>query len=140
MEYYTADGTAFDMLVSLFEGTPFNVGDIDEEFQVVKTISSQEPLYKREALFLIAAAYQAEVQFNKFTVSLVKRRGNNKGFYFAYSKNIKGVTRVVNARKRINGQPIVSYSLSAVMLEKLLGADESFETGDTVKSMTQGWG
>ena len=133
MDYFTSDGTAFDMLLELLSGTEFNIDFVDDEFNVVKTISAQEALVKRDALFLIAAAYNAEIVFNKFSVSLVKRRGGNKGFYFAYRKNIKNISRIVDGRKRVNNQPTVSYSLSAALLEELLGDEEYFEVGDVVK-------
>ena len=96
------------MLLELLSGTEFNIDFVDDEFNVAKTISAQEALVKRDALFLIAAAFNAEVVFNKFSVSLVKRRGGNKGFYFAYRKNIKNISRIVDGRKRVNNQPTVS--------------------------------
>ena len=133
MDYFTSDGTAFDMLLELLSGTEFHIGFIDDEFNVVKTISAQEPLVKRDALFLIAAAFNAEVVFNRFSVSLVKKRGANKGLYFAYRKNIKNISRIVDGRKRINNQPTVSYSLSVALLKELLGEEEDFEVGDVVK-------
>lgn len=133
MEYFTADGTAFDMLLQLLSGTEFNIGFVDDDFNVVKTISAQEPLVKRDALFLIAAAFNAEIVFNKFSVSLVKKRGANKGLYFAYRKNIKNISRIVDGRKRVNNQPTVSYSLSVALLKELLGEEEDFEVGDVVK-------
>ncbi len=133
MDYFTSDGTAFDMLLELLSGTEFNIDFVDDEFNVVKTISAQEALVKRDALFLIAAAYNAEVVFNKFSVSLVKKRGANKGFYFAYRKNIKNISRIVDGRKRVNNQPTVSYSLSVALLKELLGEEEDFEVGDVVK-------
>ena len=133
MDYFTSDGTAFDMLLQLLSGTEFNIDFVDDEFNVVKTISAQETLAKRDALFLIAAAFNAEVVFNKFSVSLVKKRGANKGLYFAYRKNIKNISRIVDGRKRINNQPTVSYSLSVALLKELLGEEEDFEVGDVVK-------
>lgn len=133
MDYFTSDGTAFDMLLELLSGTEFNIDFVDDEFNVVKTISAQEPLVKRDALFLIAAAFNAEIVFNKFSVSLVKKRGANKGFYFAYRKNIKNISRIVDGRKRVNNQPTVSYSLSVALLKELLGEEEDFEVGDVVK-------
>jgi hypothetical protein len=133
MEYFTSDGTAFDMLLELLSGTEFNIDFVDDDFNVVKTISAQESLVKRDALFLIAAAYNAEIVFNRFSVSLVKKRGANKGLYFAYRKNIKNISRIVDGRKRVNNQPTVSYSLSVALLKELLGEEEDFEVGDVVK-------
>src|SRR5690606_23217879 len=99
MEYFTSDGTAFDMLLELLSGTEFHIGFIDDEINVIKTISAQEPLVKRDALFVMAAAFNADDVFNKFSVSLVQKLGVNKGIYFAYRKNIKNISRSEVGRK-----------------------------------------
>ena len=139
LEYFTSDGVAYFMLEELLQGTEFTVGEVSEEFDsIVKTISIQEPLHRRDVLFIIAAVLGGEIEFNKFSISLLKRRGEDRGFAFRYKKNIQGISRIVNAREKVNGQPVVSYTVDAPLLETLLGEDEHYETGDTVKVFDSG--
>jgi len=137
LDYYTADGTAKQMLETLLRDTAFTVGDVDTS--EVKTVSIQEKQNKKDILYAIASVFGLELKFDKFVISLVKR-GSDNGVQFRYRRNIKGITRIVDGRNKIDGQPSIAYELDAVMLEQLFGDSEHFELGDTVKVYDEGLG
>ena len=114
------------------------MGSIGRIWQYGKNNFYIRTLHRRDVLFIIAAAFGGEIEFNKFSISLLKRRGEDRGFAFRYKKNIQGISRIVNAREKINGQPVVSYTVDAPLLETLLGKDEHFETGDTIRVYDSG--
>lgn len=137
LDYYTADGTATQMLQALLTDTAFTVGDV--ETSEVKTVSIQEKQNKKDILYAIASVFGLELKFEKFVISLVKR-GSDNGVQFRYRRNIKGITRIVDGRNKVDGQPSIAYELDAVMLEQLFGDSEHFELGDTVKVYDEGLG
>jgi len=137
LDYYTADGTAKQMLETLLSDTAFTVGDVDTS--EVKTVSIQEKQNKKDILYAIASVFGLELKFEKFVINLVKR-GSDNGVQFRYRRNIKGITRIVDGRNKIDGQPSIAYELDAVMLEQLFGDSEHFELGDTVKVYDEGLG
>lgn len=137
LDYYTVDGTATQMLETLLSDTDFTVGDVDTS--EVKTVSIQEKQNKKDILYAIASVFGLELKFEKFKINLVKR-GSDNGVQFRYRRNIKGITRIVDGRNKIDGQPSVAYELDAVMLEQLFGETEHFELGDTVRVYDEGLG
>lgn len=137
LDYYTADGTATQMLETLLSDTDFTVGDVDTS--EVKTVSIQEKQNKKDILYAIASVFGLELKFEKFKINLVKR-GSDNGVQFRYRRNIKGITRIVDGRNKVDGQPSIAYGLDAVMLEQLFGDSEHFELGDTVRVYDEGLG
>lgn len=137
LDYYTVDGTATQMLQALLTDTAFTVGDV--ETSEVKTVSIQEKQNKKDILYAIASVFGLELKFDKFAISLVKR-GSDNGVQFRYRRNIKGITRIVDGRNKVDGQPSIAYELDAVMLEQLFGDSEHFELGDTVRVYDEGLG
>ncbi len=137
LDYYTVDGTATQMLETLLSDTDFTVGDV--ETSEIKTVSIQEKQNKKDILYAIASVFGLELKFDKFVISLVKR-GSDNGVQFRYRRNIKGITRIVDGRNKIDGQPSIAYELDAVMLEQLFGETEHFELGDTVRVYDEGLG
>ena len=137
LDYYTADGTATQMLETLLSDTAFTVGDV--ETSEIKTVSIQEKQNKKDILYAIASVFGLELKFEKFVISLVTR-GSDNGVQFRYRRNIKGITRIVDGRNKVEGQPSIAYGLDAVMLEQLFGDSEHFELGDTVKVYDEGLG
>ena len=137
LDYYTADGTATQMLETLLSDTAFTVGDV--ETSEVKTVSIQEKQNKKDILYAIASVFGLELKFEKFKINLVKR-GSDNGVQFRYRRNIKGITRIVDGRNKVDGQPSIAYGLDAVMLEQIFGKSEHFELGDTVRVYDEGLG
>lgn len=137
LDYYAADGTATQMLETLLSDTAFTVGDV--EISEIKTVSIQEKQNKKDILYAIASIFGLELRFDKFVISLVKR-GSDNGVQFRYRRNIKGITRIVDSRNKVDGQPSIAYGLDAVMLEQLFGETEHFELGDTVRVYDEGLG
>ncbi len=137
LDYYTADGTATQMLQALLTDTAFTVGDVDTS--EVKTVSIQEKQNKKDILYAVASVFGLELRFDKFVISLVTR-GSDNGVQFRYRRNIKGITRIVDGRNKVEGQPSIAYGLDAVMLEQLFGDSEHFELGDVITAYDEGLG
>ena len=137
LDYYTADGTATQMLETLLSDTAFTVGDVDTS--EVKTVSIQEKQNKKDILYAVASVFGLELRFDKFVISLVTR-GSDNGVQFRYRRNIKGITRIVDGRNKVEGLPSVAYGLGAVMLEQLFGDSEHFELGDVITAYDEGLG
>jgi hypothetical protein len=137
LDYYTADGTATQMLETLLSDTAFTVGDVDTS--EVKTVSIQEKQNKKDILYAVASVFGLELRFDKFVISLVTR-GSDNGVQFRYRRNAKGITRIVDGRNKVEGLPSVAYGLGAVMLEQLFGDSEHFELGDVITAYDEGLG
>ena len=88
-------------------------------------------------MYAIASVFGLELKFEKFEISL-GTRGSDNGGQFRYRRNIKGITRIVDGRNKVEGLPSIAYGLDAVMLEQLFGDSEHFELGDTVKVYDEG--
>lgn len=132
-EYFTEDGTPTYILGKILQGTGFTVGTV--EFASVVTYSIQQKMSRRSILLEFASYIGAEIKFDKYTVSLLIRRGADTGIEFKIGKNIKGIEKHIDARKMVDGQPTVAYDLNVVELRSLLefGALEAFSLGDTVR-------
>jgi hypothetical protein len=132
-EYFTEDGTPTYILGKILQGTGFSVGTV--EFTKVATYSIQQKMSRRSILLEFASYIGAEIKFDKYTVSLLTRRGADTGIEFKIGKNIKGIEKYIDARNMVDGQPTVAYDLNVVELRSLpeFGALEAFALGDTVR-------
>jgi len=135
---FTATGPFSAVATTLLSGTGFTVGTV--QITASQTISINESTNARQVLMQLAALYGGELKFDKYQVSLLTRRGADRGVQFRYRKNLVGVKRIVDNRKRIGGLPTISYSVSAAELEfeqgyitKGYSSLEHYELGDTVK-------
>lgn len=132
-EYFVVDGTPNYILGKILEGTGFTAGAV--EFATVATYSAQEKLSRRCLLMEFASYIGAEIKFDKYSISLLQRRGADTGVEFKISKNIRGIEKYVDARKKVNGQPLIAYDIDVVELRTLpgFGVLEEFALGDTVR-------
>lgn len=132
-EYFTEDGTPDYILGKILEETGFTAGTI--EFDSVVTYSAQEKLSARALLMEFASLIGAEIKFNKFTISLLQKRGPTKGVEFKIGKNIKGIERDIDYKSKADGIPKVAYDVDIVELRTLpeYGNIEAFELGETIR-------
>lgn len=132
LESFIAVGTCQQLLNTLLNGTIFTVGAV--EFTDIKTIAINEKTTRRAVLLAIASAYGGELKFDKFQISLLLRRGADRGVQFRYRKNNISVTRSIDNRTKINGLPKVNYEVKVAELEFADGydSDEHFELGDSI--------
>lgn len=137
---FTATGPFSAVATTLLSGTDFTLGTI--QITASQTISVNESTNKRYVLMQLAALYSGELKFDKYVISLYTQRGTNRGVQFRYRKNLVGVKRIIDNRKKVEGLPATSYQVSAAELEFEQGyinagvsALEHHELGDTVKTI-----
>lgn len=125
MEYFTATGTPASVLSAILSGTGFTVGKIEYSGNV--TYSIQEKKSRRQMLMEFIAHLGGEVDFDKFTISILQHRGSTEPKLLTKGKNIKVVSKIFNKRDRDkNGNPLIAYTCEPIMLpdEPLLLGDE----------------
>lgn len=104
------------------------------------TISINESVTARGVLLALAAAYSGELQFDKYSISLLSRRGADCGVQFRYRKNISEAAVTVDYQAlQDDGNPTVTYEVAAAELEyeqsyidKGYSDLEHYELGDTI--------
>lgn len=111
MDYFTEIGTPNYILTRILQGTGFTVGTV--EFTGNITYSAQEKKSRRRLLMEFVALLGGEVDFEKFTVSILKRRGNTDLQIFTKGKNIKIISKVYNGRE---DAPIIAYTCTPIAL------------------------
>lgn len=133
MYFFTADGTPTHILSKILEGTGFTVGVV--EFEGIETFSIQEEASRRTLLLEFASYWGGELKFDKYTVSLLQRRGILTDINFRIGKNITGIEKSVDARGHEEGIPEIAYKVNLIELRTLPGYEnlEEFELGDIVR-------
>lgn len=136
---FTAAGQFSAIATTLLAGTGFTVGTV--EITASGTVSINESTNARAVLLHLAnVIFEGELEFDKYQINLLTRRGADRGVQFRYRKNLIGVKRITDNRKKVAGLPTISYQVSTAELEFEQGfidanvADlEHYELGDTVK-------
>jgi hypothetical protein len=134
--------TATEALQYALEGTPFTVGTV-EDLGTQTFQRDEQEINKRALLIDIAQAYDAELEFDKYTVNLYSMRGANNGVEIRLGKNLKGIKHIVDGTKKDSeGNPKVIYEIDFLELEELdeFKALETIRLGDTVKPVDEGLG
>ncbi|WP_411736103.1 phage tail spike protein [Paenibacillus sp. M2] len=110
-------------------GTGFSVGTV--EISSFVSVELKENATARSILFEIAVAAGGELRFDKYTVSLLARRGQDRGVQFRLGKNLQGIVKDVNGQ---SGEVLTAYEIDVVELNTLPEFErlEYFELGDTV--------
>jgi hypothetical protein len=131
-EFFTENGTPEYILGKILQGTKHTVGTV--EFTDVTTFSIQEPMSRRAILILFTEFLGGELLFNKYEISIVQQRGRDEGLQFRVGKNIRGISKEVDNRKKINGLPKIAYAVDVVELSTLeeYGDLEKVQLGDIV--------
>ncbi|VTR62453.1 Phage-related protein [Actinobacillus pleuropneumoniae] len=121
--------TPWVLMNMALEGTGFMVGFVQYDQYV--SIDLKEGVNARGVLMEIAAQTGCELYFDKYTVSLMSRRGQDRGVQFRLGKNLKGIVKDVN---RQSGEVLTAYEIDVVELNTLPEFEglEYFELGDTV--------
>ncbi|MEX3616476.1 phage tail spike protein [Paenibacillus glucanolyticus] len=121
--------TPWVLMNMALEGTGFMVGAV-QHYQYV-SIDLKEGINARGVLMEIAAQTGCELYFDKYAVSLLARRGQDRGVQFRLGKNLKGIVKDVNGQ---SGEVLTAYEIDVVELNTLSEFEglEYFELGDTV--------
>lgn len=115
MDYFTYIGTPTYILGRILEGTGFTVGVV--EFTSNVTYSAQEKKSRRQILMEFVYLLGGELDFNKFTVNILKHRGNTEPTLLAKGKNVKVVSKIYNKRETDEqGNPLISYICEPIQL------------------------
>ncbi|AOY76925.1 prophage endopeptidase tail family protein [Clostridium formicaceticum] len=134
--FLKVEKTALEMLTDLLVDTGFTVGTVSVSGKT--TVLINETANKREVLKAIQEAFGGELQFNRYSISLLHHRGQNNGVEFRVGKNVKGIKKIVdNTKKDEYGNPSVSYEVNIIELnehEDFKGL-EGFEIGDTINKI-----
>jgi hypothetical protein len=135
---FTATGLFSAVATTVLSGTDFSIGS--NQITSSQTISVNESTNARQLLLQLAALYGGELQFSKYQVNLLTRRGADRGVQFRYRKNLVGVSRIVDNRKKVGGLPTISYAVNVAELEfeqgfiaDGVGVLEHYELGDSVR-------
>lgn len=85
-------GYPYELMRRALEGTKFSYGTVEPGGYI--SIDLKEGVNARGVLMEIAAQTRCELYFDKYTVSLLARRGQDRGV----QKNLKGIVKDVNGQ------------------------------------------
>lgn len=127
---YIHTGTPSTLLGYALDGTGFSIGDV--ELTDLISVDLKEGVSARAVLMEIALQSGGELLFDKYTVSLQARRGQDRGVQFSLGKNLKGIVKDVNGQ---SGEVLTAYEIDVIELNSLPEFEglEYFELGDTVQ-------
>jgi hypothetical protein len=128
-------GTPEQLLELALAGTGFTIGTV-ELTDIISVDMAEENISTRAIIMEIAAQSGGEFLFDRFTVSLLARRGAVRPVRFQLGKNIKGIVKDVDVR---SGAWITAYEVNVLELNSLpeFRGLEYFELGDTVGIVDQ---
>ena len=113
MSTFASTGTPTAVLTDILAGTPFTVGTV--EFTAPVTYSASEAKSRRALLMEFADYIGAELDFDKFVISLVAHRGNAAPVILSPNKNIKVVSQILDKRNTdSSGNPLISYTCTPI--------------------------
>lgn len=123
-------GSPFALMIAALQGTGFSVGTVEPGGLI--SVDLKEGVNARAVIMEIAAQCGGELHFDRFSVSLLNRRGQDRGVQFRLGKNLRGIVKDVNAQ---SGEVLTAYEVDVVELRTLpeFGDLEEFELGDTVQ-------
>lgn len=121
--------TPFSLMSMALDGTGFTIGTV--EVTNIVSVDIKEVANARGVLMELARVAEAELKFDKYQVSLLRRRGQEHSVQFRLGKNLKGIVKDVNAQ---SGEVITAYEVDVLELNSLPEFEglEYFELGDTV--------
>lgn len=113
LEYFTWIETPYFILGKILEGTEFTVGTV--EFADTLTYSAQEAMSRRQILMEFVALLGGEVDFNKFTISILIQRGSSVPKDLLSDRNIEVLSKTYSKREKDkDGNPLVSYKCALI--------------------------
>lgn len=123
-------GTPQQLLEMVLVGTGFTIGTV-ELAEYISVDLAEENISARAILMEIAAQSGGEFLFDRYTISLLARRGQPRGVRFSLGKNLRGIIKDVDTR---SGERITGYEIDVLELNSLpeFQGLEGFELGDTV--------
>lgn len=132
MPDFPYEGTPTEILQEMLGGSRFTIGTV----QLTDFVSfTSKPMGMRSMIIGLANEIGAEVKWDKFTVSLMARRGAIRDLSFEVGKNLLSMTEVYETQP--NGSLVRSYDVDVIDLSLIEtdGIQEEFydiRLGDTV--------
>lgn len=130
MPFKDIENTPRNIMSALLRNTGFTVGtvEIDGSFYIKPNSDNI-----RGTLIELANLVGGELVWNKFTVSLVNQRGQNKGLEFKLGENLIGVTEEIDATGDV---PRRALEVDVLDLARVTGYEylKTVELGDTVRT------
>lgn len=132
---FTAD-TAPDALAAIkAHSVTENIFDLSTDKDTEATMKVNVPKSARACLLgssgSVLSTYKGDFKFDRFSVSLLKRRGSDKGFTVRYGVNLTDITQDRNVANTYTGiYPYFYDDMSGTLVEldeKVLYADGSFD-------------
>lgn len=122
-------GSPTTLLQYALAGTGFTLDVV--ELTELTSVEMKEAANVRAIIIAIATAAGGELKFNKYKISLLRRRGREHSVQFRFGKNLLGIVKDVDAK---TGTAVTSYEVNVVELRSLpeFAMLEAFELGDTV--------
>jgi hypothetical protein len=129
MSFTEMEDDPFEIMRSLLENTPFSV-DTVEFFDYYHVNFKSDNI--RGALIELANLVGGELVWDKITVSLVAKRGQNKGLEFRLGENLIGVTEEIDTT---GDEPRHALEVDVLDLARVPGYEylKTVELGDTVR-------
>lgn len=123
-------GSPAALLSRALEGTGFSVGSVEPTGII--SVAIKENMDARAVVRIIAEHCEGELRYDRYNVSILASRGQNRGTQFALGKNIKGIVKDVNGQ---SGEIKTAYEIDVVELRTLpeFAGLEEFELGDVVQ-------
>lgn len=124
-------GTPGQLLEMALTGTAFTIGTV-ELSDIISVDLAEENVTARAVLMEIAAQSGGEFLFDRYSISLLNRRGQERGVCFRLGKNLAGITKDVSTS---TGEVVTAYEITILELNSLpeFKGMEYFELGDTVQ-------
>ena len=130
-EFYTYDGTPVQILSDILAGTEFIVGTVEPS--TITTFAVHEETNKLGLLQLLAYHTNAELDFDGFKISLKNTLGQDRGFQARFGKNLTGVKKIIDRRKRLTYYAVDIVELKGHPSYKDFSEIEIVEEGDTIR-------
>jgi uncharacterized repeat protein (TIGR02059 family) len=112
-EFFAEIGTPEYILGKILEGTGFTVGTV--EFTTTMTYSIQEKSSRRKMLSEFTALLGGELDFNKFTISILQHRGSTTPKNITEGRNFSIIGVSFNKRQKdASGNPLVAYTCKLI--------------------------
>ncbi|CEG23122.1 Prophage endopeptidase tail [Planococcus massiliensis] len=129
---YPYEGTPREILEEMLQGTRFSIGAVHFNQSVQFT---SKPMGTRSMIIGLANEIGAEVVWDKFTISLVARRGADRNLSFEVGKNLLSMTEVYEIHA--NGAYNRFYDVDVIDLSRIKDENAQQELydiqlGDTV--------
>ncbi|MNI28098.1 Prophage endopeptidase tail [compost metagenome] len=123
-------GTPAALLSMALDGTGFTTGTVQPTGLI--SVELKENIDARAVVRTIAEQCSGELYYDKYTVSILNRRGQDRGILFSLGKNLRGIVKDVNGQ---SGEVLTAYEVDVVELRTLPEFEglEEFELGDTVQ-------